>query len=264
MLNETWLFISAWYNLPFTLMLGLCLLFTGLQLVGLGSEGGDTDADADLDAGFDADVDADLDLDADLDADFDADLDADLDADVDADADFDHNLDHDLDHNVDLDLDHDPGLSPLTFLAYLGVGKAPLMVILVILCGTIGILGWLLNSLIEEAFGSYPGIAFAAVLPIAFFAGSFVSSRTARFIGRALPPISTTASRAQSLVGRAGVVISPAVDGKYGMVRLRDAGGTMINVFAITDDEEPIDRSSEVVLVDYDPQQKRYTVSRSS
>jgi hypothetical protein len=138
------------------------------------------------------------------------------------------------------------------------------MVILVMLFGTVGVLGWLMNTVIEEALGSYPGIAFAAVLPIAFIAGGFVSSRTARFIGRALPPVSTTATHAKALVGRPGVVISPNVDAKYGMVRLRDSGGTMINVFAITDGEEPIGRSSEVVVVDYDPQQKRYTVSRSS
>jgi hypothetical protein len=259
MLNETWLFISAWYNLPFTFMLGLCLLLTGLQLIGLG---GDHDGDADADADVDADVDADLD--ADVDADLDADVDADLDAD--ADADFDHDLDHDLDHDADHDLDHDASgsLSALNFLAYLGMGKAPLMVILVILFGTVGVLGWLLNSVIEEALGTYPGIAFAAVLPLALIGGSFISSRTARFIGRALPPVSTTATQAKALVGRAGVVISPSVNAKYGMVRLRDSGGTMINVFAITDGEEPINRSSEVVVVDYDPQQKRYTVSRSS
>jgi hypothetical protein len=249
MLNETWLFISAWYNLPFTFMLGLCLLLTMMQLVGLG---GEHDGDADADADIDADVDADLD--ADVDADFDADADADLD----------HDFDHDLDHDVDHDLDHDAGLSALSLLAYLGVGKAPLMVILVILFGTVGVLGWLMNSVIEEALGGYPGIAFAAVLPIAFIAGGFASSRTARLIGRALPPVSTTATPAKALVGRAGVVISPSVNAKYGMVRLRDSGGTMINVFAITDGEDPINRSSEVVVVDYDPQQKRYTVSRSS
>lgn len=252
MLLETWSFISAWYNLPFTLMLGTCLLLAALQLIGLG---GDHDGDAD------ADVDADVD--ADLDADLDADVDADLDAD--ADADLDHDLDHDVDHDLDHDADADGhALSGLALMAYLGMGKAPLMVILVILFGTVGLLGWLLNSLIGGIVTPYPAVAFAAVLPISLVGGSFVSSRTARLIGRALPPISTTATKASALVGRPGVVISPNVDGKYGMVRLRDSGGTMINVFAITDGEEPIDRSSEVVLVEYDPQLKRYTVSRSS
>lgn len=62
MLTETLNFIIAWYNLPFTVMLGLCVLAAVLQLIGL-----DTDGDADADFDFDADVDADIDLDADAD-----------------------------------------------------------------------------------------------------------------------------------------------------------------------------------------------------
>jgi membrane protein implicated in regulation of membrane protease activity len=92
-------------------------------------------------------------------------------------------------------------------------------------------------------------------------AGGLISSRTARFIGRALPPISTTATRAQALVGRRGVVVSPFIDEKYGLVRLRDVGGTLLSVFAIIQSGEPIKRGSEVVLVAYDPALKRYTVA---
>ncbi|MCI0394092.1 MAG: YqiJ family protein [Chloroflexi bacterium] len=254
MLRDAWLFISAWYNLPFTFLLGTCVFLTALQLVGLGGE-----QDGDLDADFDADVDADLDLDADLDADVDADLDLDADADVDVDADAEADLD--ADHG---DFDADGVPSALAALAYLGVGKAPLMVVLVILFGSIGLAGWFLNSIVEGVLGAYPAVAFAAVLPVALVSGSLVSSRTARLIGRALPPISTTATPARALVGQIGVVTSPAVDEKYGMVRLRDSGGTMISVFAVVEGEEPIGRASDVVLVDYDPQQKRYTVTRSS
>ncbi len=104
-------------------------------------------------------------------------------------------------------------------------------------------------------------MAFVAVLPITIVVGTLISSRSARFIGRALPPISTTATRAQALVGRRGTVISPFVDTKYGMVHLRDDGGTLLNVFAVIKDGEPIKRGSEMSLVAYDPLKKVYTVT---
>lgn len=227
MLTEAITSIVAWYNLPFTIMFMLCGMLAVLQLIGLG---GDGDADADIDA--------DLDMDADLDVDADADLDADADADLDADGDFDL----------------------LSVLAFVGVGKAPLMVVLVILLGSMGIMGWTLNTLVQTLFGSYPAWSFGLILPLSFVIGGLISSRVARLIGRALPSINTTATTAVGLIGRRGTVISPHVDGHYGLVRVRDQGGTLINVFAITPDDEPIARQSEVALVEYDVEKKRYTV----
>ena len=231
MLNDTWIFISAWYNLPFTLLLIRCIFLALLQLLGLG---GDGDSNADLDS--DLDLDADADLDGDLDIDGDGDLDHDFDP---SGSDF---------SNV------------LSALAFLGVGKAPLMVVLLLLFGSVGLLGWIFNSLVQNSLGYYPALAFALILPLSLILGGLFSSRTARFIGRALPPISTTASHAAALVGRRGTVISPAVDQKYGLVRLRDAGGTLINIFATTD-TNPIQRDQEVILLAYDREKRQYTVT---
>ncbi len=249
MFTGVWDFIFAWYNLPFTFLLGLCVLLAGLQLAGLG---GDHDGDTDLDAEADADIDTDVDMDAD--------------ADLDGDADFDHDLDHDLDHDADHHVDHDAHSGAgdgWSVLAFIGLGKAPLMVVLLILFGAIGILGWAANSVVRSVFGAYPGIAFAAVLPLSLIGGGLVSSRTARFIGRALPPISTTATRAQALVGKRGTVISACIDGRFGQVHVRDAAGTLISVFAVTDADEPIPRGNQVVLIDYDVVKKQYLAVRA-
>lgn len=232
MLAETLTFITSWYNLPFTIMLSLCVLAAVLQLVGL-----DTDSDADADFDLDADIDADIDIDTDLDVDADADIDAD----------------------GDMDADDVPGA--LALLAFLGVGKAPLLVVLVILLGSIGAIGWTLNSIVLSILENYPDWGLTAVFPLALIAGSFISSRTARLIGRALPSVSTTATAAVGLIGRRGTVISPRVDEKYGLVRVRDASGTLINVFAISHDSETISGKSEVALVDYDAEKKLYTVA---
>ena len=257
MLTETLTFITAWYNLPFSILLFICLILTALQLVG---RGGEHDADAD------ADMDADADLDGDIDADADADIDADahFDAHFDADADADTDLDSDTDADHDTDLDDHGGLSALGILAFLGVGKAPLFVVLIILFGTMGVVGWLLNSLIQGAFVPYPSLAFIPVLLTAFFGGSLISSRLARLIGRALPPVVTTATSMKDLVGRPGVVLSRQLDSKYGMVQVKDRAGLSLNVFAIVQDEDPIPQDSPIVLVAYDEQEKRYTATRSS
>ena len=43
--------------------------------------------------------------------------------------------------------------------------------------------------------------------------------------------------------------------------RARNAGGTLISVFAVIDDGKPIRRGPAVVLVDYEATQRRYVVS---
>lgn len=249
-------FLIAWYNLPFTLMLGLGVVLAGLQLFGL-SHDGDADADADVDADIDAEVDAGVDADADLDADMalQHDLDHDLDHDID------HDIDHDLDHDVSHDVSRD-SLSGFSWLAFIGIGKAPLMVVILIVLMTTGLLGWILNGIAVGVLGFFPGLLLLGTFFASLVVGSLVTSRVTRFIGRALPPVSTTATRAQALVGRPGTVISPFVDGRYGMVHLRDDGGTLISLFAITEDEPPIPRGESVILLSYDAKERRYLVTR--
>ncbi len=263
-MNQILSFVLAWYNLPFTFLILLGLLLVALQLVGLG--GGD-DSDHDLD--HDVDLSHDVDLHHDVDLGHDFDHDADLSHDLDHD--LDHDLSHDVDHDADADhsVEHEAGAggpSGMALLAYLGVGKAPLMVVLLILFDAIGLLGWLLNGLAASLFGRYVGIVFAGVFPLALIAGGMMTSRLARLFGQLLPPISTTATRAQAFVGQRGTVISPFVDETYGMVHLRDAGGTLITVFAVAHPsvDDPIRRGEEVLLLSYDPDQKRYLVAHAN
>jgi membrane protein implicated in regulation of membrane protease activity len=254
MFESFWTFLIAWYNLPFTLMLGFGLLLAALQLFGL-SHDGDTDADTHVDADVHADFDSDADMDVAIHHDFDHDLDHDIDHDID------HDLDHDVDHDVDHDMSHD-SLSAFSWLAFIGIGKAPLMVVILIVLMSTGLLGWFVNGLAVGILGFFPGLLLLATFVFSVMVGSLISSRVTRLIGRALPPVSTTATRAQALVGRPGTVISPFVDGRYGMVHLRDDGGTLISLFAITEDEQPIARGDSVILLSYDATQRRYLVTR--
>ncbi len=226
-------FITAWYNLPFTVLLGVGALLAALQLIGLG---GDPDTEPDLDGEADLEVAQDLATDQDLDTDSDADSEAEAEA--------------------------HPTAPTLSLLAFLGVGKAPLMVVLLILFGTLGILGWSANALVAAVFGNYPALMLAVTGPAALLGAAFITSRLARWIGKALPPISTTASEAEALVGRLGVVISPYVDERYGQVHLRDSGGTLISIFAVGDHHEMLQRGDTIAIVSYQPGRKCYVVTR--
>ncbi len=81
MLSTILTFMLAWYNLPFTFLLAVCLLMAAMQWIGLGS-----DHDTQAEAGGEIDADADTALDHELGGD------------------FEHNLDHDLDGDLDHDL----------------------------------------------------------------------------------------------------------------------------------------------------------------
>ncbi|MFT3894404.1 MAG: DUF1449 family protein [Anaerolineales bacterium] len=136
------------------------------------------------------------------------------------------------------------------------------MVVVLIVLMTTGLLGWILNGIAVGVLGFFPGLLLLATFLASLVVGSLVTSRVTRFIGRALPPVSTTATRAQAFVGRPGTVISPFVDGRYGMIHLRDDGGTLISVFATTEDEHPIPRGESVILLSYDAKQRLYLVTR--
>jgi len=230
-------FLIAWYNLPYTILMVLGLIIAALQLFGLSHDG-----------------DADLDADADLDVDVDADLDVDADTDIDADA--------DLDHDLEIHSGHDAAPSGLSWLASIGFGKAPVMVVLLILFFSVGMLGWFLNGLALGIFGFFPALLILLSGLLSVVTGILITSRVTLLIGRALPPMSSTATKAQAMVGMHGVVTSPFVDAKYGMIHLRDMGGTLVSLFAITEDEQPISRGESVILLAYDTLQKRYIVTR--
>ncbi len=235
MLLEFWSFLTAWYNLPFTVLLGLGLVVAALQLIGLG---GDDDSDADLHGG---DVDHDVDVDHGVDH-------ADHDADGDGDQDGDHEGDGEGDN--------------FSLLSFIGVGKVPMLVVFLILFVTVGLLGWLLNGVIQSVIGSFPGLLILLTLPVATVSGAVFTSRVTRLIGNLVPPLTTTASRAEALVGMTGTVTSPYVDHVYGQVHLRDLGSTLISVFAITEDGEAIPRGEKVLLVSYDAAGRRFHVTR--
>jgi membrane protein implicated in regulation of membrane protease activity len=180
----------------------------------------------------------------------DSDADVDVDADVDADAD------------VDVDA-HPVGLAEAAhggagLLAALGIGRVPLLIVLMALLGSLGATGLLVNSVLSAADGD-PGALFLPVLIGALLLALPLTRLLSGALAR-LTPRSSTAVSFDQLVGRAGVVVSASISPSYGRVSVRDAHGTLHTVFAVLERGEPLPERSEVALLAYDPAQRRFLV----
>jgi hypothetical protein len=220
-------FLFAWYNVPFLVALGCCLLFALMQIV---AGFGDNDADVDADADGDVDVDADVDADADVDGDVDADADA--------------------------DAGGSPGFAGA--LSALGIGHVPVMLVLIVLLGSLGSIGLIANAVLIATLGVEPGLALIGSLAGGFLLALLITGRTSRALGKVVGNVSTAVSIEQ-LVGRVGVVVSPSVSPTYGKVSVRDANGGVHTVFAVTRGEQLPERS-EVALLAYDTSKRVFTV----
>jgi membrane protein implicated in regulation of membrane protease activity len=167
--------------------------------------------------------------------------------------------DQDADSDADLDADADGHLAHGEgALALLGVGRLPLMLVLMAFLLSFGALGLLLNALIG-AIGWEPSAALLGVLPLSALAAFPLTGRISRLLARAASR-TTTAISHQQLVGRVGTVVSPSVSASYGRVAVRDVHGTLHTVFAVTQRAEPLPERTEVALLAYDEAQRRFIV----
>jgi len=179
--------------------------------------------------------------------------------DHDADADIDADADADVDADTDADADAE-GHSGLTegALALLGVGRLPLMLVLMAFLLSFGALGLLLNALIDS-LGWNAGSLLLVVLALSAVAAVPLTGRISRVLAR-VASRSTTAISHRQLVGRVGTVVSHSVSETYGRVAVRDAHGTVHTVFAVIQAGEPLPERTEVALLDYDEAQRRFLV----
>lgn len=176
----------------------------------------------------------------------DADVDADADVDVDADAD------------VDAAVGGNVGLVG-GFLGFLGIGKVPLTIVLLVLFASFGLAGLVGNGALIDSFGTYPDHAFFAVLAGSGLVALLGTSIIGRGIAR-LAPRTSTAIRQEDLVGSIGTVVTPTVSPTYGRVQVRDKHGSLHTVYAVVEEDDPLPSQTDVALVSYDPQQRRFLV----
>jgi membrane protein implicated in regulation of membrane protease activity len=218
--------LLSWWNLIFVVPFSIALLYLGLYTA-TGITFGEADADADMDADADADADvhADVDTGIDADADMDADADADVHADVDADADA------DADTDTEAETVAAPGVSlHMAALSWLGVGRVPVSIVLMVLLICWGVIGFLANVLAWPRLGAN---AYLISLPAAIVISIIATRLCVSAVGRWLPTYETYAHRRHELLGCEGEVILP-VDENSGMVSVRDEQGDLFQIHGRT------------------------------
>jgi len=217
-------FLFAWANAPFTIALGVTLLFALLQasgLLGLLAGGGD---------------------DHDVDHEVDADADADADADV----------DHDADHDHDADGDDDQGIGAILF-GPLGIGKIPFSLIWQSYAIVFAITGLALNVHAASAVGTVPLLTLAWTFPTSLLTGYIAVAALARVLGPVLSSKGQEATSRAELVGQIGTVISSRVSPEFGEVRVKDKTGHEIRVICkLAQGVRVASEREQVVFVDYD------------
>lgn len=226
--------LLAWYNVVF-----LIPLVFGVILV-LGSALGLMGHDAGHDVAADADHDVSHDVGHDVGAD------------THVDADHDGHLvhtvgDHETGSGHDTGHDRESGLF-MRMLGVLGIGRAPLSVVMMSIALLFGGVGYAMNFilkpiLVEGWLYGWVSVAVAAVATC-FFSGIF-----ARMIAKLMPTTETSRVTERDLLGRTGTVILD-VDARGGYVQMHDQQGNLHQV-TCRSKNGMLPKGSEVTLVAY-------------
>jgi hypothetical protein len=207
---------------------------------------GDADADG---HGFDADADADVDTDADADVHVDADVDSD--AHVDADSDSDAQVHGDAQAPAGNHSFH------MLALSWLGVGRVPLTLIVIVLLLTWGASGFVTNTLLRPHEGWQ---AARVSLPIALAVSMFITRGIVMFMGRFVPLNETYAVRRGELVGCIGEAMY-GINEIFGLAVVRDQRGDLHQVLCrVGAGVAPVEKGTKVKLVAYGAKDRTFFV----
>jgi membrane protein implicated in regulation of membrane protease activity len=239
--------LLAWWNLIYIVPFILALMYLGL-FVFTGITFGDADADVDMDA----DVDADADMDADADAD--ADSDAGIHHDV-SHADAGTAVIHAPHHVHTIELDNPPAAdghaSPISaFLSFLGLGKIPISLALMIFMFIWGITGFAFNAILTQWLG-LSAIIGAISIPVTLVITVALTGAFAALLARIIPPDEGKHERRSDLVGKSGEAMYD-IDETFGMAAVRGDAGDLFQIPCRTaPGAARIAKGTRIVIFDY-------------
>lgn len=140
------------------------------------------------------------------------------------------------------------GGGPDAWLGWLHLGKAPLLVLLVIFLTAFSVAGYAGLLLSKSLFGAYPpawlagGLAALTALPAVRLGGAAIA--------RIIPRDETSAVRLDSLVGRVAVVVNGTARVNYpAQARVRNDAGQQFYVHVEPDDPAAILATGDAVLL---------------
>jgi hypothetical protein len=155
--------------------------------------------------------------------------------------------DHGVGHgdHADSHIDHGPRGSLGTMLGWLNVGRAPLMVLLMVVLATFAAAGIALQAILASIVAPLPW----PLAAVAALAVSLPATRwTSRFIAKVVPRDETYATSESELVGLTGeVTLGPARAGVVAKARFRDRHGN--THFTRVEPFEPGDTIEQGVVV---------------
>lgn len=157
-----------------------------------------------------------------------------------------------LDGAEGVDADVDGELGDSSFLAsalgIFGVGKAPLLVVIVTFLGTFGLSGLLTQAAVHGITGYYLPATLASIP--ALIGGATVTRHFAVFLGRLMPDVETSAVDSGTFVGRIAVLtLGTAKPGRPAQAKLRDHNGQIHYVMAEPDQANAVFREGDRMLL---------------
>lgn len=121
-----------------------------------------------------------------------------------------------------LDVSHEPGLFGTAW-DWLNAGRVPLLILIMILLGSFGALGYMIEGIAHSFVGWLP--TFMAAIP-AFILTIPATRRISLLVSKVVPRDETYVVEAGSLVGQTGIIVTgPLAENTIARVKVRDAHG---------------------------------------
>ena len=173
--------------------------------------------------------------------------------------------DADIDVDVDADIDIDTDFSAFDrALGFINVGKVPLVIVISTFLLFWGVSGFMTNGIIRSVLDGFPAPFIMASCGVALVVGIMATKFLSGLIARFFPSIETYSSNKESLLGQVARVVSGEINAKSGRAKVVDPYGNVLTVFCrISEGKEVPKRGDEIVLIDYDPSDKRFEVTRA-
>ena len=159
-----------------------------------------------------------------------------------------------LDTDSDVDVDASSDFGSLEILGWLGIGKAPLILLLATDFSLWGVTGWILNVVLGIPKGIFSGFVLIGSMVVSLFLGSLISQP----LGKMFASFGEDTS-SDRLIGCLGTVNSrfiPAENqGKIGQVDVIDSAKNLVTINAILPQWASIipSRGQEVIVIDRQP-----------
>ncbi len=177
---------------------------------------------------------------------------------TDEDLQLDTDVEADIDTDLEADLEAEAEFSTLQILGWLGIGKAPLILLLAMDFSLWGLIGWMLNVAVGNLIGTIPvgfwglgGAILIGSLVVSLYGGSLI----ARPVGKIFASFGEDIS-GDRLIGCVGTVTSKIVpytnSGKIGQADVLDAARNLVTISVTLPQWARVipRRGQEVLIVD--------------